>query len=87
MQADGEDGKRLRSGEVMLSAKQLDELRSWLFKQMQDESQASGRPGDSDLARMRAMSKAVAYNRVLQKMDELAGDLSEPTSETTEPRR
>jgi hypothetical protein len=71
----------------MLSAKQLDELRSWLFKQMQDESQASGRPGDSDLARMRAMSKAVAYNRVLQKMDELAGDLSEPTSETTEPRR
>ncbi len=71
----------------MLSAKQLDELRSWLFEQMQDESQSSGRPGDSDLTRMRAMSKAIAYNRVLQKMDELAGDLSEPTSKTTEPRR
>lgn len=66
----------------MLSAKQMSELRDWLFVQMQDEAQASGRPGDSDTTRMRAMSKAVAYNRVLQKIDELAAESIDKTTET-----
>jgi hypothetical protein len=50
---------------------QFNELRKWLASEMQDEAQASGMVNNTEATRMRAMSRAVAYNRVLQKMDEI----------------
>jgi len=55
----------------MSETTQFNELRKWLASEMQDEAQASGQVNRSDNTRMRAMAKAVAYNRVLQKMDEI----------------
>ena len=60
------DGNREKS-----ETSQMNELRKWLASEMQDEAQASGQVNRSDSTRMRAMVKAVAYNRVLQKMDEI----------------
>ena len=60
------DGYREKS-----ETSQMNELRKWLASEMQDEAQASGQVNRSDNSRMRAMAKAVAYNRVLQKMDEV----------------
>jgi hypothetical protein len=51
--------------------RQFNELRKWLASEMQDEAQISGQVNRSDHTRMRAMAKAVAYNRVMQKMDEI----------------
>lgn len=48
---------------------QMNELRKWLASEMQDEAEVSGQVNRSDNTRMRAMAKAVAYNRVMQKMD------------------
>lgn len=50
---------------------QFDELRVRVAKEMQEEADASGKVNKSWETRMRAMSKAVAYNRVLQLMDEI----------------
>lgn len=55
----------------MSDTRQMNELRKWLAHEMQDEAQASGEVNRSDHARMRGMAKAVAYNRVMQKMDEI----------------
>jgi hypothetical protein len=55
----------------MDSQQMMNELRKWLTSEMQDEAQASGQVNRSDNTRMRAMAKAVAYNRVMQKMDEI----------------
>lgn len=55
----------------MSETTQFNELRKWLANEMQDEAQASGEVNRSDHTRMRAMAKAVAYNRVMQKMDEI----------------
>jgi hypothetical protein len=56
---------------VVSETRQFNELRKWLASEMQDEAQASGMVNRSDNTRMRAMAKAVAYNRVMQKMDEI----------------
>jgi hypothetical protein len=56
---------------MMSETTQFNELRKWLAHEMQDEAQASGEVNRSDHTRMRAMAKAVAYNRVMQKMDEI----------------
>ena len=50
---------------------QFNELRKWLASEMQEEVQASGQVNRSDNTRGRAMARAVAYNRVMQKMDEI----------------
>lgn len=55
----------------MSETPQFNELRKWLASEMQEEAQASGQVNRSDNTRMRAMAKAVAYNRVMQKMDEI----------------
>jgi hypothetical protein len=55
----------------MSETRQFNELRKWLAHEMQDEAQLSGEVNRSDHTRMRAMAKAVAYNRVMQKMDEI----------------
>ena len=55
----------------MSETRQFNELRKWLASEMQDEAQASEMVNRSDNTRMRAMAKAVAYNRVMQKMDEI----------------
>ncbi len=49
----------------------FDELRSKVAKEMQNESQESGRVNASLETRKRAMSRWTAYNRVLQIMDEI----------------
>jgi hypothetical protein len=58
-------------GGTMEGQQMMNELRRWLASEMQDEAQASGMVNRSDNTRMRAMAKAVAYNRVMQKMDEI----------------
>ena len=50
---------------------QFSELRKWLASEMLEEAHASGQVNRSDNTRGRAMAKAVAYNRVMQKMDEI----------------
>lgn len=54
--------------------KEFNELRKWLAKEMHVESEAADKVHSSDNTRMRAMAKAVAYNRVLQKMDEIEAE-------------
>lgn len=55
----------------MNEATQFNELRKWLASEMKDEAQASGKVNLSDDTRVRAMAKAMTYNRVMQKMDEI----------------
>jgi predicted RND superfamily exporter protein len=51
--------------------RQFNELRKWLASEMQDAAQMSGQVNRSDHTRMRFSTRAVAYNRVMQKMDEI----------------
>jgi len=51
--------------------RQFNELRKWLASEMQDAAQMSGQVNLSDHTRMRLSTRAVAYNRVMQKMDEI----------------
>ncbi len=54
--------------------KEFNELRKRLAKEMQVESGSAGEVHSSDSTRMRAMAKAVAYNRVMQMMDEIEAE-------------
>lgn len=55
----------------MNEAKQFNELRKWISGEIHKESEIIASVVQSELSRMRAMSKASAYGDVMQKMDEI----------------